>query len=489
MARPTTPPVGPSGPTKLLINGEWLEPATGRHYDDINPSTGEVVASVAEAGAEDVDRAVKAARTAFQDGAWSRLHASERGRLLYRLARLVDEHAQELAQIDAVDAGKPVTSSLRVDLPAAVDCFEYYAGWADKIHGETVPVKGGAFTYLLRQPVGVVGQIIPWNFPVMMAAWKLAPALACGCTVLLKPAEQSPLSALRLGELCLEAGLPPGVVNILTGFGETGAAIVEHPDVDKIAFTGSPEVGRIIMRASAGTLKRVSLELGGKSPNIILADADMEAAVRGASGGIFFNQGEVCSAGSRILVERGVYDRFLEQFHERAASINVGDPLDPATYMGPVVSEEQFERVMGYIGIGKEEGARLVLGGGRIGDAGFFVQPTIFAEVENRMRIAQEEIFGPVASVIPVEDADEAVRVANDTNYGLAAAVWTRDVAKAHTIAQRLRAGTVWVNTYGPTDSRSPWGGFRDSGFGRELGRRQALDLYTEYKSVWVALS
>ncbi|MDP2675208.1 MAG: aldehyde dehydrogenase family protein [Dehalococcoidia bacterium] len=488
MARPSALPPGLSGPTKLLIDGEWLEPATGRHYDDINPSTGEVVASVAEGGAEDVDRAVKAARAAFQDGAWSRLHASERGRLLYRLARLVEEHAQELAQIDAVDAGKPVTNSLRVDLPAAVDCFEYYAGWADKIHGETVPVKGDAFTYLLRQPVGVVGQIIPWNFPLMMAAWKLAPALACGCTVLLKPAEQSPLSALRLGELCLEAGLPPGVVNILTGFGETGAAIVEHPDVDKIAFTGSPEVGRIIMRASAGTLKRVSLELGGKSPNIILADADMEAAVRGASGGIFFNQGEVCSAGSRILVERGVYDRFLEQLHKRAASISVGDPLDPATYMGPVVSEEQFERVMGYIGIGKEEGARLVTGGGRIGDAGFFVQPTIFAEVENRMRIAQEEIFGPVACVIPVQDADEAVRVANDTAYGLAAAVWTRDVAKAHTIAQRLRAGTVWVNTYGPTDSRSPWGGFRDSGFGRELGR-QALDLYTEYKSVWVALS
>ena len=488
MARPSALPPGLSGPTKLLIDGEWLEPATGRHYDDINPSTGEVLASIAEAGAEDVDRAVKAARAAFQDGAWSRLHASERGRLLYRLARLVEDHAQELAEIDAVDAGKPVTSSLRVDLPAAVDCFEYYAGWADKIHGETVPVKGGAFTYLLRQPVGVVGQIIPWNFPLMMAAWKLAPALACGCTVLLKPAEQSPLSALRLGELCLEAGLPPGVVNILTGFGETGAAIVEHPDVDKIAFTGSPEVGRIIMRASAGTLKRVSLELGGKSPNIILADADMEAAVRGASGGIFFNQGEVCSAGSRILVERSMYDPFLEQLHKRAASISVGDPLDPATYMGPVVSEEQFERVMGYIGIGKAEGARLVTGGSRIGDAGFFVQPTIFAEVENRMRIAQEEIFGPVASVIQVRDADEAVRVANDTIYGLAAAVWTRDVAKAHTIAQRLRAGTVWVNTYGPTDSRSPWGGFRDSGFGRELGR-QALDLYTEYKSVWVALS
>ncbi len=486
MAQATETKTAVRGPTKLLINGEWVAPASGKYYDDPNPSTGETVATVAEGSAEDIDRAVKAARAAFE-GPWSKMHPADRGKLVYKLGELVRTHARELAEIDAIDAGKPVTNSLRVDIPAAIDCFEYYAGWADKVHGETVPVRGPHFTYLLRQPVGVVGQIIPWNFPVMMAAWKLAPALATGNTVILKPAEQSPLSALRLGELCLEAGLPPGVVNIVTGFGETGAALVEHPDVDKIAFTGSPEVGRIIMRASAGTLKKVSLELGGKSPNVILADADMDAAIRGASGGVFFNQGEVCSAGSRIIVEQGIYDEFVHGLGERTKSIRVGDPLDEETYMGPVVSEEQFDRVMSYIEIGQGEGAKLITGGSRIGDKGYFVQPTIFADVNNRMRIAQEEIFGPVASVIPVKDLDEAISVANDTCYGLAAAVWTRDVGRAHEAAHRLKAGTVWVNTYGATDTRSPWGGFRDSGFGRELGR-QALDLYTESKAVWIAL-
>jgi aldehyde dehydrogenase (NAD+) len=476
----------PTTPTRLLINGEWTEPNSGKYYDAVNPTTGDSAARVAEGDASDVDRAVKAARAAFE-GSWSSMHPADRGRLISKLGQLVADNAQQLAEIDAIDAGKPITNSLRVDIPAAVDCFEYYAGWADKIHGETVPVRGPMFTYLLRQPVGVVGQIIPWNFPVMMAAWKLAPALATGCTVVLKPAEQSPLSALRLGELCLEAGLPPGVVNIVTGFGETGAALVEHEDVDKIAFTGSPEVGRIIVRASAGSLKKVSLELGGKSPNIVLADADLESAVRGASAGVFFNQGEVCSAGSRILVEDKIYDNFMDGLDKRSRSIKVGDPLDPETYMGPVVSEEQFDRVLSYIDIGKDEGAKLVTGGQRIGDRGYFVEPTIFGGVDNQMRIAQEEIFGPVAAVIRIKDADDAVRVANESCYGLAAAVWTRDVSKAHNVAHRLRAGTVWVNTYGATDTRSPWGGFKDSGFGRELGR-QAIDLYTEYKAVWVAL-
>ncbi|HUF52299.1 MAG TPA: aldehyde dehydrogenase family protein [Dehalococcoidia bacterium] len=486
MTQTTEAQTAVQGPTKFLINGEWVAPASGKYYDDVSPSTGDVIAQVAEGSAEDVDRAVKAARAAFE-GPWAKVHPADRGRMLIKMADLLRANTEELARIDAIDAGKPVTNSMRVDIPAAIDCFDYYAGWADKLHGETVPVRAPAFTYLQRIPVGVVGQIIPWNFPIMMAAWKLAPALACGNTVILKPAEQSPLSALKLGQLCLEAGFPPGVVNIVTGFGETGAALVEHPDVDKIAFTGSPEVGRIIVRASAGTLKKVSLELGGKSPNVILADADLDAAVRGASAGVFFNQGEVCSAGSRILVEKSVYEKFLEAFSQRANTMKVGDPLDPDTYMGPVVNDEQFDRVMSYIDIGKSEGAKLMAGGDRIGDRGYFVQPTIFADVDNRMRIAQEEIFGPVASVIPVDDVDDAVRIANDSMYGLAAAVWTRDVSRAHDVANRLKAGTVWVNTYGATDTRSPWGGFKDSGFGRELGR-QALDLYTEYKSVWIHL-
>ncbi len=474
---------------RMLIGGGWVEAASGKRFATINPATGDTLVQVAEAGAADIDAAVRAARQALTDGPWPAMTAADRGRLIYRLAQLVRDHADELAHLETLDTGKPIGESQRWDLPAAIDCLEYYAGWADKIAGETLPVRGPYFAYTLREPVGVVGQIIPWNFPLMMAAWKVGPALAAGCAIVLKPAEQTPLTALRLGELALEAGLPPGVLNVVPGFGETaGAALVEHPGVNKIAFTGSPEVGRSIMRAAATTLKRVSLELGGKSPNIVFADADLDAAVRGASSGAFFNQGQVCSAGSRVVVEDGIYNEFCERLAQRSRSIKVGDPLDPGTRMGAIVSEEQLARVMHYIDVGKREGAKLLTGGERIGERGYFVQPTVFADVANTMTIAQDEIFGPVASVIRFRDDGEAAQIANASRYGLAAAVWTRDVQRAHRMARAVHAGTVWVNTYGQTDTRSPWGGFGDSGFGRELGR-QALEMYTETKAVWVALS
>jgi aldehyde dehydrogenase (NAD+) len=475
-------------PGRLFIGGRWTDAASGKTFETVNPATEEVLTTVAEADAADVDVAVRAARTALETGPWPALSARERGRLLFKLAALIDQHRDELARLETLDNGKPIRETTNVDLPFTIATFEYYGGWADKILGDTIPVDGPYFNYTLREPVGVVGQIIPWNFPLLMAAWKLAPALCCGNTVVLKPAEQTPLTALRLGELIQEAGFPEGVVNILPGYGPTaGQALVRHPGVDKIAFTGSTEVGRLIQREAAGTLKRVSLELGGKAPNIVFADADLDAAVEGAIGGIFFNQGEVCCAGSRLFVERGIHDEFVGRLGEHAAKITVGDPLDPATAMGAQVSDEQFRKILGYIDAGKAAGARVVTGGKRATERGYFIQPTVFDGVTNDMTIAREEIFGPVVSTLTFEDLDDALATGNDTSYGLSAGVWTRDVSKAHRAARALKAGTVWVNCFNTFDAASPFGGYKESGYGRELGH-QALDLYTQTKSVWVKL-
>jgi aldehyde dehydrogenase (NAD+) len=475
-------------PGRLYINGRWEDAVSGETFETINPATETVLTTVAAADSADVDKAVTAARAALESGPWGRLDARERGRLLRRLADLCDAHADELATLETLDNGKPLNETTNVDLPFIVDTFEYYAGWADKIHGETIPVRGPYLNYTLREPMGVVGQIIPWNFPLLMAAWKLGPALACGNTVVLKPAEQTPLTALRLAALIEEAGFPPGVVNILPGYGETaGAALVRHPGVDKIAFTGSTEVGKLIQREAAGTLKRVSLELGGKAPNIVFADADLEAAVQGAIGGIFFNQGEVCCAGSRLFVEESVHDEFVERLASHAAGINVGDPLDRSCQMGAQISDEQFQKILGYIDAGREAGARVVTGGERASDTGYFVKPTVFEGVTNDMKIAREEIFGPVVSTIAFSDIDSVLESGNDTNYGLSAGIWTRDIAKAHRAARALRAGTVWINCFNTFDAASPFGGFKESGYGRELGQH-ALELYTQIKSVWVQL-
>lgn len=477
------------GPKGLFIDGEFVPSLSGKTFKSINPATEEVLVEVAEAEAPDIDRAVKAARRAFESGPWSRMSAAERSRLLYRLADLMEEHKLQLAQLETLDNGKPIRESLNADLPLAIEHIRYYAGWPTKVVGQTIPVAGKYFNYTRHEPVGVVGQIIPWNFPLLMACWKIGAALAMGCTVVLKPAEQTPLSALYLAKLIQEARFPAGVVNVVPGFGETaGQALVEHPDVNKIAFTGSTEVGKLIMRNAAATLKRVTLELGGKSPNIILPDADMSRAIPGAFLGIMFNQGQVCCAGSRLFVQKKAYDNVVADLVSLAQNIRQGPGLDQGTEMGPLVSDEQEKRVLGYIEKGVEEGAEVLVGGGKATDRGYFVQPTIFANVRDDMTIAREEIFGPVVAAMPFEDLDEVIARANDTEYGLAAGVWTENIRNAHYIASKLRAGTVWVNCYNVFDAAAPFGGYKQSGIGREMGS-YALNNYTEVKDVWISLS
>lgn len=469
----------------LLIDGRRIPAASGRYFETLDPATEKVIARVAEGDAADIDAAVRSARAAFE-GSWGQMTGAERGHALLRLADLIRQNENALVELESLDSGKPVSAIRRQDLPAVLDTLTYYAGWADKINGQVIPTRRDALTYTVREPMGVVGAIIPWNFPLMIGMWKIAPALACGCTVVLKPAELTPLTALRIGELALAAGFPPGVLNVVPGFGKTaGAALVDHPDVDKVTFTGSPVVGRQILRAAAGNLKRVTLELGGKSANIIFPDANLDMAVKAAGSGIFFNSGQVCSAGSRILVHEKVYDEVVDRLATRAKAVRVGDPKDAATSMGPLVSAVQMNRVLDYIDIGKREGARIAIGGTRQGESGYFVKPTVFADVEHNMRISQEEIFGPVASVIRFKDDDDALRIANGTSYSLAAGVWSAGMTRVHHFARHLKAGTVWVNTFGPTDVRLPWGGSRDSGFGREHGD-MALENFTEPKVVWI---
>ncbi len=483
-----------SAPKKLLIDGQWVDARSGKTFDVYDPATDQVVAQAAEGDAADIDLAVAAARKAFDSGPWSKMTASQRSRIIWKVGDLIEQHADELAAMETIDNGKPFAVAKAADVALSADMFRYMAGWATKIEGNTIPlnvpyVPGGQFhAYTLKEPIGVVGQIIPWNFPLLMAAWKLGPALATGCTIVLKPAEQTPLSAIRLGELCQEAGIPDGVVNIVTGFGETaGAAIAAHDDVDKVAFTGSTEVGKIIIQAAAGNLKKVSLELGGKSPNVIYDDADIDTAIAGAADAIFFNQGQVCSAGSRLFVQSGIYDEVVAGVSEIASKMKVGSGFDPATQMGPLVSREQFDRVTGYLKAGLDAGAEATAGGAAIDQSGYFVQPTVLKNANSEMSVVQEEIFGPVVAAMPFASDSEIACQANDTTYGLAAGIWTRDISKAHKLARQVKAGTVWVNCYSIFDAALPFGGYKQSGWGREMGHA-VLENYLQTKSVCVNL-
>jgi acyl-CoA reductase-like NAD-dependent aldehyde dehydrogenase len=485
-----TDTLSPVKPGKLIINGEAVDAASGRTYTTWNPATESPICEVAEAGAEDVERAVRAARAAFESGPWPKMRPAERQRILFRLGDLILAHADELGRLETLDNGKPIFESKMIDAPMVANCFHYFAGWATKLAGDTLPVNPAFFTYTLREPIGVVGAIIPWNFPMIMVGWKAAPALAAGNTVVLKPAELTPLTALRIAELALEAGLPPGVFNVVSGKGSVaGEAMVKHPGVDKISFTGSTEVGRHIMKTAADTMKRLTLELGGKSPNIVFADADLDAALKGATAGIFYGKGEVCAAGSRLLVESSIYDDFVARLSERSAKMAPSDPLDPKSRLGSLVSEGQMQKVLGWVETGVKEGARLAAGGKRqpVNGKGWFVQATVLDGVDNRMRVAQEEIFGPVLAVIRFDGVDDAVAKANDVPYGLASGVWTRDVKKALVVSRRLQAGTVWVNAYNFYDAGMPFGGVKQSGFGKDLGP-DSLNEYTHTKSVWMNL-
>jgi acyl-CoA reductase-like NAD-dependent aldehyde dehydrogenase len=480
-------------PGKLFIDGKSEDAASGKTIQVMNPATGEQVTTVPDAGSEDVDRAVRAARRTFEDRAWRGMNASKREKIIWRVGELIEKNKEELGMLETLNNGKTYRESVRADIPASYDIFYYYAGWARKIYGETIPVDGNFLNYTLREPVGVVGMVTAWNYPMMLAAWKVAPALATGCSMVIKPSEMTPLTTLKLAEYCLEAGVPEGVVNVVTGYGPTaGEALARHMDVDKIAFTGSTRTGRALMKASGeSNLKRLSLELGGKSPNIIFPDADLDRAMKAAFWGIYANKGEVCSAGSRLLVHEKVYDEFVAKLADRARQMRVGNPLDPKTEMGAQISQTQLDRILGYIQSGKDEGARVMCGGERDTEGekarGFFVKPTIFAGVKPQMKIAQEEIFGPVLSALKFRDAAEAAEIANSTIYGLVSAVWTRDIGVAHRLAREIRAGSVWINAYNCFDSGSPFGGYKQSGFGREMGPH-AIESYTQVKSVWVSL-